>query len=473
MPSAPRPYIHDDFLLDTGEARTLYHDHARDLPIIDYHCHLDPGEIARDHRWRNLADIWLGGDHYKWRAMRAAGFEERLITGDASDEEKFRAWAATVPRTLRNPLHHWTHLELSRYFGIDDLLGPDNADAVYAEANQRMKEEAFSARGLLQAMRVEVVCTTDDPVDDLEHHRAIRENPSCNITVLPTWRPDKALAIDNAALFNPWIDQLADRVGSKIDSMDDLLAALRTRHDAFAAAGCRLSDRGLTTIEDADFDPARAASVFSAARKGQHPGAAEAAVYRTFLLHELAAMDGEKDWAMQIHYGALRNTNTRMFEVVGPDTGFDTMDDRPAAAALAAHFDRLEQAERLPRTILYSLNPNHFEMLAAMIGNFQRGPAAGKLQLGSGWWFNDQIAGMTRQIEALSQHGLLPTFVGMLTDSRSFLSYTRHEYFRRLLCRILGRDMHDGLLPADTGMVGGMVANISYHNARGWFGFAG
>ena len=464
-------FIHDDFLLETPQAQRLYHEHAAPQPIIDYHCHLPPAEIAEDKRWPDIASLWLGGDHYKWRAMRTAGIAERFCTGDATPWEKFAKYAESMPQFLRNPLYHWSHLELSRYFGIDELLSPSTARNIFDRCNEMLSQPGFSARGFMERSNVEVVCTTDDPVDSLEHHRAIAADTAFNIRVLPTWRPDKALLIDSPEAFASWLGALEASCGMSIASLDDLMSALQNRHDFFGAHGCRLSDRGIETVWAEDCTHSEAATIFAKARAGQAVTPDEARRYKSFLLHELAVMDATKGWTMQIHYGALRSANSRMFQKIGPDTGFDSIDDWPVASAMARHFDRLDSAGSLPKTIIYNLNPRDNEVVATMLGNFQDGITAGKMQLGSGWWFNDQLDGMTRQIEALSQLGLLARFVGMLTDSRSFLSYTRHEYFRRLLCNILGSDMQRGLVPDDIDLVGALVADISFHNARDYFGF--
>jgi glucuronate isomerase len=466
-------FIHDDFLLETPQARRLYHEHAALQPIIDYHCHLPPSEIAEDKRWTDLAALWLGGDHYKWRAMRAAGVDERFCTGDATPWEKFAKYAEVMPQLLRNPLYHWSHLELARYFGIDDrLLGPSTAREIFDRVNGMLAQPGFTARGFMERSKVETVCTTDDPVDSLEHHRAIAADKTCKILVLPTWRPDKALLIDRPELFRGWLGALEQAADRDISSLDDLMSALQKRHDVFAGHGCRLSDRGIDTVWAEDCPRAEAAAIFAKVRAGQAVSPAEAVRYKSFLLHELAVMDAAKGWTMQIHYGALRSANSRMLRRLGPDTGFDSIGDWPVASAMARHFDRLDSAHSLPKTIIYNLNPRDNEVIATMLGNFQDGVTAGKMQIGSGWWFNDQLDGMTRQIEALSQLGVLARFVGMLTDSRSFLSYTRHEYFRRLLCNILGRDMQRGLVPDDPELVGTLVEHISYGNAKNYFGFA-
>lgn len=468
----PRPFIHEDFLLDTPAARELYHRHAADLPIIDYHCHLPPKEIADDIRWENIAALWLGGDHYKWRAMRTAGVNERYCTGDAPPWEKFAHYAATMPKLLRNPLYHWSHLELARYFGISDrLLNPETARGIYDQCNALLAQPDFSCRGLMRKSKVEVVCTTDDPVDSLEHHAAIADDASFDIQVRPTWRPDKALLIDQPVAFTTWLEALENASQTGISTLSDLMQGLQNRHDFFASRGCRLSDRGVDTVWAEDCTESEAASIFAKARAGGAVTPEEAVRYKSFMLHELAVMDAAKGWTMQIHYGAIRNNNSRMKKLLGPDCGFDSIGDLPVAAALAKHLDRLDLAGSLPKTIIYNLNPRDNELIATMLGNFQDGVTAGKIQFGSGWWFLDQLDGMRRQIESLSQLGLLSQFVGMLTDSRSFLSYTRHEYFRRLLCNILGDDIERGLLPNDIALVGNMVEDISYRNARRYFGF--
>jgi glucuronate isomerase len=465
-------FIHDDFLLETPQACRLYHEYAAPQPIIDYHCHLPPSEIAQNKRWPDIASLWLGGDHYKWRAMRAVGIDERFCTGDATPWEKFAKYSEAMPQFLRNPLYHWSHLELARYFGVDDLLSPATARKIFDHCNEKLTQPEFSARGFMERSKVETVCTTDDPVDSLEYHRAISADKTFAIRVLPTWRPDKALLIDRPEIFSQWLGALEQAADMSISSLDDLMSALQKRHDFFAEQGCRLSDRGVETVWAEDCSHAEASAIFAKSRSGQSVNPDEAMRYKSFLLHELAVMDATKGWTMQIHYGALRSTNSRMLGKIGPDTGFDSIGDWPVASTMARHFDRLESAGKLPKTIIYNLNPRDNEVIATMIGNFQDGITAGKMQFGSGWWFNDQLDGMTRQIEALSQLGVLARFVGMLTDSRSFLSYTRHEYFRRLLCNILGSDMRRGLVPDDIELVGALVADISYRNARDYFGFS-
>lgn len=466
-----QPFIHENFLLDSPAARELYHGYAAACPIIDYHCHLPPQAIADDVSWDNLSDLWLGGDHYKWRAMRTAGVAERYCTGDAEPEEKFAKYAWVMPQLLRNPLYHWSQLELARYFGIYELLNPDTAPGIYSRSREQLKGKEFTSRQLMNRSGVQVVCTTDDPADSLEHHQRIARDDSFDIQVRPTWRPDKALLVDQPAAFADWLDELEQAAGVSIQSLSHLMEALQKRHDFFAAHGCLLSDRGVDTVWAEDCTEREAAAIFAKARAGNQVTPGEAVSYKSRLLHDLAVMDAEKGWTMQIHYGALRGANTRMKRLIGADCGFDSIGDLPVAANLAKHLDRLDVAGVLPRTIIYNLNPRDNELVATMIGNFQDGITPGKIQFGSGWWFLDQLDGMTRQMESLSQLGLLSRFVGMLTDSRSFLSYARHEYFRRLLCNILGDDIERGRIPRDFALVGKMVVDISYHNARKYFGF--
>ena len=470
MPATKKNFIHDDFLLQTKAARTLYHEFAETMPVIDYHCHLPPQQIATDHRWANIAQVWLGGDHYKWRAMRSNGMDERFITGDAPDREKFQKFAETMPYLLRNPLYDWSHLELARYFGVADRLTPATAESIWKRANAKMSKPAFSARGLMTQSNVRLVCTTDDPADSLEHHLKVR-NDGFATQVLPTWRPDKALAIDRPEFWNGWLDKLSVAAKQDVRSFDDLITALQKRHDYFASLGCRLSDYGIETVYAEPYTDAAIRQIFSKVRSGANATQDEVAQFRSAMLFECGRMDAAADWTWQIHYGALRNNNARMFAKLGPDTGFDSIGDWPVAQAMSRLFDRLDQLDALPRTVLYTLNPRDNEILGTMIGNFQRGPIAGKMQFGSGWWFNDQKDGMTRQIEALSQLGLLSRFVGMLTDSRSFISYPRHEYFRRLLCNILGNDIATGQIPDDIPWTGEIVRDICYRNAVRYFGF--
>lgn len=465
------PFIHEDFLLQSEPARRLYHEFAAELPIIDYHSHLPPEDIATDRQFGNLSEVWLHGDHYKWRAMRANGVAERFCTGDASDFEKFEMWAATVPACLRNPLYHWTHLELNRPFGIRKILDPGSAKEIWDECNQKLAEPEFTAPGILTQMNVEVVCTTDDPTDDLRHHLAYAQASGEGFRMLPTWRPDKGMAVEDAAAFNEWLNRLAAASDVEISDLDSYRRALGVRHDAFHAAGCRLSDHGLETAYAADYTEAEIVSIFVALRSGSAISPAQVEQFKSSMMYEFGVMDHAKGWVQQLHLGAQRNNNTRRMEQLGPDTGFDSMGDWPVAQSLAGYLDRLDRTDQLPKTVLYNNNPRDNAVLATMIGNFQDGTVPGKLQFGSGWWHLDQWDGMSQQIADLSNMGLLSQFVGMLTDSRSFLSFTRHEYFRRLLCNILGNDIVTGGIPEDYGLVGGLVRDVSYFNAARYFPF--
>ncbi len=465
-------FIDDNFLLDTAQAQRLYHEYAADMPIIDYHCHLPPAQVAENKQFGNLYEIWLAGDHYKWRAMRTNGVDEHYCTGSASDREKFQKWAETVPYTLRNPLYHWTHLELRKPFGITDrLLNGDTAQQTWDECNAMLAQPEFSARGIMQQANVRLVCTTDDPIDDLRHHKAVAADSSFDTAMLPTWRPDRAMAVEDAAQYNTYIDRLAEAADMTIGSFSDLLSALRKRHDYFHANGCRLSDHGLETVFAEDYTEEQLTRIFAKIRAGGELSLEEIKQFQSAMLVEFALLDHEKGWVQQFHIGAIRNNNPRLFRSLGPDTGFDSIGDHCYAKPLAKFLGKLDDQNRLAKTVIYNLNPRDNEVIGTMIGNFQDGSAPGKIQFGSGWWFMDQMDGMKRQIESLSQLGLLSRFVGMLTDSRSFLSYSRHEYFRRLLCRILGRDMADGMVPNDLEMVGRMVQDISFNNARDYFPF--
>ena len=469
--TAQKTFISDDFLLRSETARTLYHEFAKEMPIIDYHCHLPPDQIAADKQFENLTQIWLYGDHYKWRAMRANGINERFCTGDASDWEKFEQWAITVPYTMRNPLYHWTHLELLRYFDIDILLNKDSAREIYDECSAKLKRPDFSVKNLLKRMNVKVICTTDDPTDSLSDHQAIKDS-GFDIKVLPTFRPDKAmLLIDSPEEFNRYLTKLAEASGlGDIDSYESLLAALQNRHDFFASMGGKLSDHGLEHIY-ASFDEEAAKQAFAAARSGQLPSDAQREAFKSMVLFETAKMDHAKSWTQQFHLGALRNNNARMLRELGPDTGWDSIGDYSQAQAMSKFFNKLDSTNQLAKTILYNLNPADNEVLATMTGNYNDGTVAGKMQFGSGWWYLDQKDGKERQMNALSNMGLLSRFVGMLTDSRSFLSYPRHEYFRRILCNIIGNDVENGELPNDMPWLGKLVEDISYRNASNYFGF--
>jgi glucuronate isomerase len=461
----------ENFLLSTRAARTLFHDFAKNMPIFDFHCHLPVQDIAENRKFQSLTEAWLGGDHYKWRAMRGSGVPERLITGNASDRDKFMEWAAVVPSTIGNPLYHWTHLELKRHFGImDTLLSADTGGPIYDRCTALLSTDAFRVRALLTKMNVKVVCTTDDPADLLEHHAALAADPSFPVTVVPTFRPDAVRGIENPAVFSAWVDRLARAARVEIGGFQDLIDALKRRHDFFHANGCRASDHGIEEPYAEDCTEEDADRIFQAVRHGTSPGEGEIRAWRSIVSRELARMDAASDWVQQLHLGALRNINTRFMRALGPDTGFDTIGDFPLARPLARYLDRLDAAGTLPKTILYCLNPADNALLASMIGAFPQEGVRGKMQFGSAWWFNDQKHGMEDQLRALADRGLLARFVGMVTDSRSFLSFPRHEYFRRILCAMLGSGIEAGEIPADVGLVGGMVQDICYHNAIRFFG---
>jgi glucuronate isomerase len=459
--------IHEDFLLGNRQARELYHDFAEDEPILDYHCHLPPQQIADNHRFGDMAEIWLAGDHYKWRAMRANGVPEKFCTGNAPPLEKFMAWAETVPHTIGNPLYHWTHLELKRYFGVGELFDPKSAGKIWKEGNRRLAD--LRVHDILAQFKVAAVCTTDDPADSLDLHAKIRAS-KLKTRVYPAFRPDKALAVGNPAAFVSWTEKLGATAGASIRSFDDFLSALKKRHDAFHAAGGRLSDHGLETALSEPCTRAQAKAVFDAARAGKAPSPEDQARYGSYLMLEFGRWNAARGWTLQLHLGALRNANTRLLGKLGPDTGFDSIGDFPQARALCRYLDALDSTDQLPRTIVYNNNPADNYVFAAMMGNYQDGSIAGKMQFGSGWWFLDQEEGMQWQMKALANLGLLSRFVGMITDSRSFLSYPRHEYFRRTLCNYLGSEMARGAIPPDIKLVGGMVKNICFANARDYFG---
>ena len=465
-------FIHEDFLLETDVAKELYHQYAAPQPIIDYHCHLDPAYIAKDHQFDNLGELWLEDDHYKWRAMRANGINERYCTGkETSDWEKFEKWAETVPYTMRNPLYHWTHLELKTAFDVDELLNPDSAKHIFDVCSEKLRKPEFSARGLMKHYNVEVICTTDDPIDSLEHHIALQKE-GFEIKVLPTWRPDKAMAVENAIEYRKYVEKLSEVSGVEINSFNDLIAALRNRHDFFSSVGCKLSDHGMEEPYAEDYTQSEIDAIFNKVYGGKSLSKEEIVKFKSMMLHEGAIMDWEKGWTQQIHYGVIRNNNTRLFNKVGADTGFDSMGDFTVAKNMRRFLDKLDINDKLTKTIIYNLNPQDNELIATMIGNFQDGSMAGKMQFGSGWWFLDQKTGMEAQLNSLSNLGLLSRFVGMLTDSRSFTSYPRHEYFRRILCNLIGNDVEKGLLPAsEMEFIGQMVEDISYNNAKNFFNF--
>ena len=466
------PFIHEDFLLGTKTARKLYHQYAEAEPIFDYHCHISPRDIAANRQFKNLFEIWLEGDHYKWRAMRTNGVAERFCTGSASPFDKFKAWAATVPHTLRNPLYHWTHLELKRYFGIAELLDEKTAGKIWKKANEKLATPELTTQAILKKFKVKVVCTTDDPVDSLEHHRAFaaQGHPT---KMLPAFRPDKALTVNQPAGFNPWVEQLAAASNVDINGFSAFVTALRKRHDFFHSQGCRLSDHGLNHCFAGFCSEKTAAEIFARARRGEAVSPPEHEQFASFMMLFFGKLDAARGWTKQLHLGALRSANTRLLKQLGPDTGFDSIGDWPQSSALASYLDRLDQENALPKTIIYNLNPADNYAFATMIGNFQDGTIPGKIQFGSGWWFLDQKEGMEWQMNALSNLGLLSRFIGMITDSRSFMSYPRHEYFRRTLCNLIGRDVESGGLPNDEKLLGPMVRNICYANAKNYLAFPG
>jgi glucuronate isomerase len=463
------PFIHADFLLETPAARHLYHTFAEQAPIIDYHCHLPPADIAANRRFSDLFEIWLEGDHYKWRAMRANGVPEERCTGRATPYEKFQAWAATVPMCLRNPLYHWTHLELVRYFGIDDLLGPETAERIWRTCNERLRSDDLSVHGILERFDVRTICTTDDPADDLCHHEAIARSGLPTV-VVPTFRPDRALDVHQPEVFNPWLDRLGAAADCDIQTYTALVDALRVRHQAFHDIGGRLSDHGLDTCFATPISDRAAAAIFERARSGHAATPEERAGFASNLMVLFGRLDAEKGWTKQLHLGARRNNSTRGLRNYGRDGGYDSIGDWPQLDALGGYLDLLDREDCLPKTILYNLNPADNYAFAAMAGNFQDGRIAGKMQFGSGWWFLDQKEGMEWQINALSNAGLLSRFVGMTTDSRSFLSYPRHEYFRRTLCNLIGRDIERGEIPDSDELVGPLIEGVCYGNAKRYFG---
>jgi len=465
-----KQFLDRDFILETETAQKLYHEFAADLPIIDYHCHISPKEIAENKQFENMTQIWLSGDHYKWRAMRTNGVNEGSITGNSSDWEKFLNWAETVPHTLRNPLYHWTHLELQKPFGIETLLNPETANDIWEECNSKLNTPEYACQSLIRKANVEVIGTTDDPADSLEWHKIIRDS-AFKTKVVPSWRPDRAMAIDNITEYNQYIDKLAKVAKVGINCLKDLRTALQKRHDFFAEMGCKLSDHGLDQFYAVDYTKEEIENIFLKAREGHELGTTEVSKFKSAMLYEFAALDHSKGWVQQFHIGAIRNNNTGMYNKLGADTGFDSIADKLVAEDMSKFFNRLATENKLTKTILYNLNPSHNEVYATMIGNFQDGEIAGKIQWGSGWWFLDQKDGMEKQLNALSNHGLLSRFVGMLTDSRSFLSYSRHEYFRRILSNLIGNDVEKGLIPDDEKLLKEMVQGICYYNAKNYFNF--
>ena len=465
-----KQFLDENFLLKTKTAQTLYHDYAKDMPIIDYHCHLLPQQIAEDHQFENLTQPWLYGDHYKWRAMRTNGVPESFCTGNKSDWEKFQKWAETVPYTLRNPLYHWTHLELKRYFGVTDILNPDTAKKIYDECTAKLQTPGYSVRNLLRKMNVKLVCTTDDPVDSLEYHLQLK-NDGFEIPILPAFRPDNAMNVSDPEKFLKYTKQLEKITGIAISSFDDFLYALQNRHDFFASMGCNVSDHGLEEIYADDFTGSEIDTIFNKVHAGKNLNQAEQLKFRSAMLVHFAEWDWEKGWVQQFHLGALRNNNSRMMQALGADTGWDSIGDFSQGKAVAKFLDKLDSNNKLAKTILYNLNPADNELMATMIGNFNDGSVAGKIQWGSAWWFLDQKDGMVKQLNTLSNMSLLSRFIGMLTDSRSFLSFPRHEYFRRILCDLFGEEVEHGELPNDVNWIGKIIQDICYHNAKNYFGW--
>ncbi|MEP7375214.1 MAG: glucuronate isomerase [Chitinophagaceae bacterium] len=463
-----KPFMDENFLLHSKPAQQLYHDYAKEMPIIDYHNHLPPDQIANDINFENITQAWLYGDHYKWRAMRINGVDEKYCTGDASDWEKFQQWANTVPYTLRNPLYHWTHLELQRYFDVPETLNADTAKRIYDECSAKLQSKEYSVKALLEKMNVKIVCTTDDPVDSLEYHQKI-EKDNCKIKVVPAFRPDKAMNVDDVNTFNSYLTSLEKASGISISSFNDYITALKKRHDYFAANHCSVSDHGLEEIYAEEYTSTEIVGLFAKIRSGGALSPEERKKFKSAMLVTFAEWDWEKGFVQQYHLGALRNNNSRMLSKLGPDTGWDSIGDFSQARALAKFLNRLDTNNKLAKTVIYNLNPADNELMATMTGNFNDGSVAGKIQWGSAWWFLDQKDGMTKQINALSNMGLISRFVGMLTDSRSFLSFPRHEYFRRILCNLFGEEIENGELPNDMAWIGKVVQDICFHNAKGYF----
>ena len=463
-----KDFLDKDFLLKTSTAKRLFHDYAADMPIIDYHCHLSPKDIAEDRIFNNIAEVWLHGDHYKWRAMRTNGIHESYCTGDKTDLEKFEQWAATVPYTMRNPLYHWTHMELQRYFNVTEQLSPANAKAVYEHCNALLQTKEFSVRNLLRKMKVKLVCTTDDPVDSLEYHKAMQEE-GADIKMVPAFRPDMAMNVGNTESFLQYVKKVEAAAGMQVHTFDDYLMALKNRHDFFAQMGCRVSDHGLEEIYADEYTAEEIIIIFERLLKGETLCLRCQRQFKSAMLVHFAEWDHEKGWVQQFHLGALRNNNTRMLNQLGPDTGWDSIGTFDQGKALSTFLNGLDTRNKLTKTILYNLNPADNEVLATMVGNFNDGSVAGKIQFGSGWWFLDQKDGIIKQLNALSNMGLLSRFVGMLTDSRSFLSFPRHEYFRRILCDLIGTEVEEGELPNDIEWLGKMVQDICYNNNVNYF----
>lgn len=464
-----KPFMDDEFLLNSETASKLYHNYAEKSPIFDYHCHLNPKDIAEDRQFKNITEVWLDGDHYKWRAMRANGIEEEFLTGSASPRDKFKKWAETVPYTMRNPLFHWTHLELKRYFGIDELLTPESAEQIYNKTAELLQKPEYSCRSLLKMMNVKVICTTDDPIDSLEYHKLIK-NDGFEVKVLPTFRPDRAMAIEKGKEYLDYLKSLENVSGTNISTFTHLMEVIELRHDYFHEVGCRLADHGVGHLYSTEYTVEEVDEIFSKALNMEKLSELEISRFKSAFLHHCGILNHKKSWIQQFHFGVFRNTNTRCFNRLGPDTGFDSMADFTQGTELKNFLDRLDRENALTKTVLYNLNPVDNALVATMAGNFQDGITPGKIQFGSGWWFLDQKDGIIDQINTLSNMGLLSRFVGMLTDSRSFLSFPRHEYFRRVLCNLIGEDVERGELPEDYNLLGTMIENICYRNIKEYFG---
>lgn len=465
-----RKFLDENFLLHNQTAVQLFHDFAKDMPIIDYHCHLSPQEIYENKKFKNITEAWLYGDHYKWRLMRAYGIDEKYITGNADDYDKFLAWAKTVPMTIGNPLYQWTHLELQRYFGVYELLNEKTAPVIWEKVNTQLNKEGFGVRNLITESNVKVICTTDDPTDYLKFHELLKNDSTFNVSVLPGFRPDKGLEINREG-FLDWVQKLASISQIEIRTYADFLQALESRVAFFHSLGGRVSDHAIDMVMFSETSEDEAAKIFKERLEGNTVSIEEETKYKTFTLTYLGKLYSKFGWVMQYHMNALRNNNTKMFQQLGPDTGYDSINDEKIAKPLVSLLDSLEQQNALPKTVLYSVNPNDHDIIAAIIGSFQGGSTIGKLQLGTAWWFNDTKDGMLRQMKALANVGLFTTFIGMLTDSRSFLSYTRHEYFRRIVCNLLGEWVEAGEIPNEIEFLGEVVKNISYYNAKNYFSF--
>jgi len=462
-------FITEDFLLYSKSAKELYHNYAKNMPIIDYHSHLPPDQIANDIKFENITQIWLYGDHYKWRLMRAYGINEQYITGNKTDFEKFKAWAETVPYTIRNPIYHWSHLELKNYFGINDhVLNPNSAEFIYNKCNKLLQTDDFSVKNLLRKFNIKLVCTTDDPTSSLEYHKKLKEE-KFEIKVLPTFRPDKGMTVESPKIFNEWVNRLESITNTSIDNYDIYISAIKERHDTFHDIGCRISDHGIENILAEDYSGSEISTIFKKIRGGNELENNEIVKFKSAMMIEFGLMNYEKNWTQMLHIGAMRNNNSRLFRILGPDSGFDSIGESEMARSLSKFLDNLDNDDRLPKTIIFNLNPKDNGLIASMIGNFQDGTIPGKVQFGPAWWFLDTKLGMTNQINALSDMGMLSKFVGMVTDSRSFLSYPRHEYFRRILCNILGEEIDKGELPNDLELIGNIVQDICYNNAKNYF----